>query len=70
MRIAYSGMQASNSNLRSLILRKKGKGKGNDRTEDDSMWNKKRLIGLGELGYTTEGDTMEVKRFMDRDFVE
>jgi hypothetical protein len=34
------------------------------------MWNKKRLIGLGGPGYTTGGDTMEVKGFMDRDFVE
>jgi hypothetical protein len=70
MRIAYSGVQYSNNNLRSMILRKKGKGKGNDRTEGDSMWNQKRPIGLGEPGYTTGGDTMEFKVFMDRDFVE
>jgi hypothetical protein len=30
------------------------------------MWNKKRLIGLGGLGYTIGGDTMEVKGFMDQ----
>jgi hypothetical protein len=30
------------------------------------MWNKKRPIGLGGPGYTTGGDTMEVKGFMDR----
>jgi hypothetical protein len=34
------------------------------------MWNKKRSIGLGGPGYTTGGDTMEVKGFMDRDFME
>jgi len=39
-------------------------------TEGDSMWDKERLIGLGGLGYTTWGDTMEVKGFMYRDFVE
>jgi hypothetical protein len=53
-----------------LILRRKGKGRVTNRTEGDSMWNKKRLIGLGGPGYTTGGDTMEVKGFMDRDFVE
>jgi hypothetical protein len=51
-----------------LILWRKGKGKGNGRTEGDSMWDKKRMIGLGGPGYTTGGDTMEVKGFMDRDF--
>ena len=49
---------------------KEGKGKGNGRTKGDSMWNKKRPIGLGGSGYTTSRNTMEVKGFMDRDFVE
>jgi hypothetical protein len=43
---------------------------GNDRTEGDSMWNKMRLIGLGGLGYTIGGDMMEVKGFMDWEFME
>jgi len=34
------------------------------------MWNKKRFIRLGGPSYTIGGDTMEVKGFMDWDFME
>jgi len=68
MCVTYNGVKSSNNNLRSLILRKKGKGRGSDRTKGDSMWDEKRMTGLGGPGYTTGGDTMEVKGFMDHEF--
>jgi hypothetical protein len=45
----------------SLIILRKGEGLCNDRTEDESMRDNKRSIGLGGPDYTIGGDNMETK---------